>query len=108
MAKLLKCAILFTWTVLGLRTAAAASLSSKLAMPFDPGFDIFKVVQLAVALPSHSWEYGAACESLLELFDPDISVFGDAPFPVRTVTAGQSLSLAYASNKFQIGNGSNT
>ncbi len=77
-------------------------------MPFDPGFDIFKVVQLAVALPSHSWEYGAACESLLELFDPDISVFGDAPFPVRTVTAGQSLSLAYASNKFQIGNGSNT
>lgn len=108
MARILKAALFFTWTVLRLRTAAAASLSSKLAIPFDPGFDIFRVVELAVALPSHSWEYGTASEALLELFDPDISVFGDAPFPVPTIRASQSVSLAYASNKFQIGNGSNT
>jgi hypothetical protein len=108
MTKLFNAAIFFTWTVLGLRTVSAASLHSNLAIPYDPGFDIFKVLQLAVALPSHSWEFGTACEALLELFDPDISVFGDAPFPPPMVTASESISLTYASNKFQIGNGSNT
>ncbi|KAF8327081.1 family 88 glycosyl hydrolase [Amanita rubescens] len=89
-----------TFLILGLRTAAAASLHSKLAIPYDPGFDIFKVLQLAVALPVAF--VGVRCSTRT------ISVFGDAPFPAPMVTASESISLTYASNKFQIGNGSNT
>jgi hypothetical protein len=29
----------------------------------------------------HSWEYGAASEALLELYNPELSVFGADPFP---------------------------
>jgi hypothetical protein len=108
MARLLSVLALFAWTTLRLRTATAASLPPPQAFPFDPGFDIQSVAALAKALPSHSWEFGTASEALLELYDPAYSVFGDKPFPVPTLTASDSVSLAYASTKFQIGNGSNT
>ena len=108
MTKLLSTVALFAWTTLWLRTATAASLPRSQAFPFDPGFDIERVAAVAEALPSHSWEYGTACEALLELYDPSYSVFGDRPFPVPTLSAGDSVSLDYASTKFQIGNGSNT
>ena len=38
--------------------------------PYNPGFDIETVAATAKALPSHSWEYGSACEALLELHNP--------------------------------------
>ncbi|KAK2464716.1 hypothetical protein APHAL10511_003292 [Amanita phalloides] len=90
------------------RTAAGASLSASRAIPFDPGFDIFQVAQLAEALPSHSWEYGTASEALLELHERDVSVFGDYPFPPPVLSADDSRSLAYASTKFNLSTGSNT
>ena len=99
---------LFAWTTLGLRAATAASLHRSQAFPFDPGFDIESVAAVAMVLPSHSWEFGTASEALLELCDPSYSVFGDQPFPVPTLSARDIPSLAYASTKFQIGNGSNT
>ncbi|KAJ7437413.1 hypothetical protein FB451DRAFT_1006123, partial [Mycena latifolia] len=64
--------------------------------PFDAGFNITAVAAIAQALPSHSWEYGTAAETLLELHSPLLSVFGPAPFPVRTLDPADVPSLAYA------------
>lgn len=77
--------------------------------PFSvsPGFDIQKVAELAQSLPSHSWEYGAAAEALLELYNPELSVFGATPFPVRSSDPGQVNALSYAASKIQIGTGEN-
>ncbi|KAJ6568378.1 hypothetical protein DFH09DRAFT_1261335 [Mycena vulgaris] len=52
------------------------------AIPFSPGFDIAKVTALAESLPAESWEFGTAAEALLELYNPELSVFGKTPFPV--------------------------
>jgi hypothetical protein len=40
---------------------------------------ILKTVERAKELAAHSWEYGTLSEALLELFNPDLSIFGD-PF----------------------------
>ena len=76
--------------------------------PYDPGFDIKKVAEVAESLPSHSWEFGSASEALLEIYNPDISVFGHSPFPVRTLLPENVRSLAYAASKIVIGTGPNS
>lgn len=77
----------------------------------DPGFDIQQVAVLAESIPSHSWEFGTASEALLELYDPDISVFGSEPFSLtgRYLKArrGQIRSLEYAKSVIDLGTGVN-
>jgi hypothetical protein len=81
------------------------------AFPLDPGFDIQQVAVLAKSLPSHSWEFGTASETLLELYDPEISVFGSSPFEVTPgylkSHRGSIQSLEYAKNVIVIGTGAN-
>jgi hypothetical protein len=71
--------------------------------PFFAGFDVEPVANLAESLPSHSWEYGAAAQALLELYDPSISVFGAKPFPIPTVSPDLIRGLKYAQEKIVIG-----
>ncbi|KIM42480.1 hypothetical protein M413DRAFT_18686 [Hebeloma cylindrosporum] len=71
--------------------------------PYNPGFDVGAVLALAKSLPSHSWEYGTAAEALLELFDPELSVYGSKPFPIPTISPQDSPALAYAQQKIVIG-----
>ncbi|KAK1221322.1 hypothetical protein PQX77_015869 [Marasmius sp. AFHP31] len=73
------------------------------AFPFNPGFNIQKVAALAEQLPTHSWEYGSAAEALLELYNPDISVFGSRPFPVPAIPKSKIRSLQYADDRITIG-----
>lgn len=72
--------------------------------PFSPGFDVESVAAVAKSLPSHSWEYGTASEALLELYNPNLSVFGSSPFPfspkVDTTTVP---ALLYAKSNIVIG-----
>lgn len=75
---------------------------------FSPGFDIEKTAVLSESLPSHSWEYGTAAESLLELFNPEFSVFGSAAFPIPTLRRENVRALAYAASKIVIGTGANS
>ncbi|KAG5653301.1 hypothetical protein H0H81_001261 [Sphagnurus paluster] len=97
------------------------------AFPFSPGFPIEKVSDLAVAISSHSWEFGTATEALLELYDPGISVFGDSPFHSGHTHTGDEhektkagsgkrapaehsglpRGLAYAAEKIVLGTGVN-
>jgi len=72
------------------------------ATPFPTGSDIESVLELAISLPSHSWEFGTASEALLELFDQQYSVYGARPFPVPILNPRDSPSLAYAQQKIVI------
>lgn len=91
-----------TWSLLAFILGSAASN----AFPFSPGFDIRAVSSLATSLPSYSWEFGIASETLLELYDPQHAVFGN-PFPIPTISPCQSVSLSYAKEKIVIGTGAN-
>jgi hypothetical protein len=89
-------------------TASCAYAGSNGSFPYDPGFDIASVANIAQSLPSHSWEFGTAAEALLELYNPELSVFGNAPFPVPTVNSSQIQSLSYAASKIVLGSGVNS
>lgn len=73
--------------------------------PYDPGFDISAVAALAKALPSHSWEYGTASETLIELYNSSYSVFGTAAFPVPVFQPDQVPALVYAEQVIVLGTG---
>ncbi|KAJ7663893.1 Six-hairpin glycosidase-like protein [Mycena polygramma] len=79
------------------------TVSADNAIPFSPGFDISSVAALAQSLPSKSWEFGAAAEALLELNNPELSVFGATPFPVPTSSQSSVTALAYAAKTIVIG-----
>ncbi|KAF9457817.1 hypothetical protein BDZ94DRAFT_1174858 [Collybia nuda] len=85
----------------------AGSILNVQPIPFTPGFDIAKVAKLAESLPSHSWEYGATTQALLEFHDPLLSVFGPTPFPVQAYEKGSVKALAYAADKILLGVGVN-
>jgi hypothetical protein len=85
-----------------LTTASAANFNP---FPLDPGFPIENVTILAQSIPSHSWEYGAATQALLELYNPDVSVFGRRPFPVPALKTDDVVALKYAFERIVIGVG---
>ena len=63
------------------------------------GYNVTAVVDEAVKLAGHSWEFGTASEALLELYNPELSVFGKNPFPggkIPQVDVNQTRSLEYA------------
>jgi hypothetical protein len=79
--------------------ALTAFAASPAPLSLDPGFNISAVAIIAKALPTHSWEYGTATEALLELYSPLLSVFGQTPFPVPSVSPSSVPGLAYAATK---------
>ena len=88
-------------------TAILVNDYDSVVIPYHPGFDVRAVIKTAVALPTHSWEFGTASEALLELYDAKYSVYGSEPFPVPTIKAEDSKSLTYAKQKIIIGTGQN-
>lgn len=78
--------------------------------PLDPGFPVQQVVETALNISTHSWEFGTATEALLELYNPELSVFGDSPFEAEQTAFSQSTlprALAYAAEKIVFGTGPN-
>ena len=60
---------------------------------------ISSVVMQGRLLASHSWEYGAFSEALLEWYNPELSVFGKDAFPggiIPVLEVGDTQSLSYA------------
>ncbi|KJA18778.1 hypothetical protein HYPSUDRAFT_190583 [Hypholoma sublateritium FD-334 SS-4] len=92
-----------SFVLLAVISRTAGSPAGSPAFPFSPGFDIQNVAALAKSLPSHSWEFGTATETLLELYDADHSVFGAHPFPVPTIQPADSQALSYAQANIVIG-----
>lgn len=62
------------------------------------GYDVYKVMDQASLLSTHSWEYGTAAEAFLEFYNPEFSVFGDFPFPANGLPIPDPFiySLSYA------------
>jgi hypothetical protein len=62
------------------------------------GFNAFSAAQVMVDIASHSWEFGTAAEALLELYNPELSVFGADPFPNGGIpdAAADTFALSYA------------
>ncbi|KAK0494353.1 hypothetical protein EDD18DRAFT_1107376 [Armillaria luteobubalina] len=73
----------------------------------SPGFDIVSVTALAELLPSHSWEFGTASEVLLELYNPEISVYGQSPLPVQQHSSSSVKVLSYDKDKIVFSKGTN-
>ncbi|KAH6900997.1 hypothetical protein BKA70DRAFT_1159118, partial [Coprinopsis sp. MPI-PUGE-AT-0042] len=78
------------------------------AVPFSPGFDVEKVAARAQDFATRSWEFGTTAQALLELYDPEYSVFGNRSLPVPTLTRAATRSLAYASRSIKFGFGSDS
>ena len=89
------------------RLLMTALLLSRGAMCADvnPGYNVTAAADAMTQLASHSWEWGTAAEALLELFNPELSVFGANPFPNDRVPAADPgiVALAYARQFIQTG-----
>jgi hypothetical protein len=59
--------------------------SCKITCNPELSYNVESVLHQALALPSHSWEYGTAAEALLEFESPALSVFGLNPFPAGRI-----------------------
>lgn len=58
---------------------------------FDHSIPISKIEALAVDLATHDWEQGTAAEALLELYNPEHSVFGQIPFTKHAVPSERAI-----------------
>ncbi|KAG6844866.1 hypothetical protein H0H87_002989 [Tephrocybe sp. NHM501043] len=79
--------------------------------PFDAGFPIQKVLDTALNISTHSWEFGTAIQALLELYNPELSIYGDAPFTAAKKLGNTSViprGLGYTADKVVFGIGANT
>ncbi|KAH9477595.1 Unsaturated rhamnogalacturonyl hydrolase YesR [Psilocybe cubensis] len=92
-----------SFALLSTSQVSAIAYPTSSAIPFSPGFNVTAVLEYAISLPSHSWEYGTATQALLELFDAPHSVFGANPFPVPKLDPKNTPALAYAKEKIVIG-----
>jgi len=75
--------------------AVTLSITNLGPYTYAPSYNISVVFNATKSLPSHSWEYGTFTEALLEMHNPEVSVFGDSPFPVPTLNRSNVRALAY-------------
>ena len=50
-----------------------------------PNIDVEAVLRQGYRLTTRSWEYGALTEALLELYNPELTVFAETPFPKNEI-----------------------
>ncbi|EEY14352.1 conserved hypothetical protein [Verticillium alfalfae VaMs.102] len=72
--------------------------SITVANDVNAGFNAYTAAQVMVDRASHSWEWGTAAEALLELYNPELSVFGPEPFPGGKIPKADpsTFALRYA------------
>ncbi|KAK5028302.1 hypothetical protein LTS07_006393 [Exophiala sideris] len=68
-------------TLAAILVAFAAILATTNWWRLNGDFDVEKVVERALECTSRSWEFGTLTQALLELRNPDLTVFGTHPFP---------------------------
>ncbi len=59
---------------------------------FDFGFDVSKVMDINIATATRSWELGAAAQALLELHNPDLTIFTKTPFPAGLLPRSHDMT----------------
>lgn len=69
-----------------------------IAQDVNAGFNAYTAAQVMVNKAGQSWEWGTAAQALLELYNPELSVFSGNPFPGGTIPkpAASTFALTYA------------
>ena len=64
----------------------------------DAGYDVYSAAQVMIDKAAYSWEWGTAAEALLELYNPELSVFSSDPFPSGQIPKANTgiFALQYA------------
>ena len=70
--------------------------------PINIGYNVEKASGLATSLAKSNWEWGTQSEALLELSDPDISVFSDTAFAGGKIPDRVTASTTYAKQYIKI------
>lgn len=66
---------------------------------FDIGFNPTAVQAIATSKAKSNWEWGTNAEALLELYDPDVSVYSDNAFPGGKIPDKKTTATTYAKGK---------
>lgn len=74
---------------------------------FNYTFNIFQAKYFSQQPATHDWEFGTAAEALLELMNPEESVFGSNPFPRGKIPSsifklGEALNYVYQSRHIRL------
>lgn len=78
--------------IYALQTSAVSVCTRKI----DIGYDVSQVSDLASSRAKSNWEWGTQAQALLELQDPDVSVFADNAFPNGKIPKQSTAATAYA------------
>jgi hypothetical protein len=65
----------------------------------DIGYDVKRVSDLSASKAKSNWEWGTHAEALLELHDPNISVFSENAFPGGKIPNARTAATDYARPK---------
>lgn len=65
------------------------------------GYDVNRVLDLATSKAKSNWEWGTHAQALLELHDPDISVFSKTAFPGGKIRNARTAATDYARSKIR-------
>ena len=81
--------------------AVEAFTASVCKQSVDIGYDVSRVSGLATSLAKSNWEWGTQAQALLELSDPDVSVFSDTAFPGGKIPNKKTAATDYAKGKIK-------
>lgn len=65
----------------------------------DIGFSPSAVQAIATSKAKSNWEWGTSAQALLELYDPDVSVYSDNAFPGGKIPNKETTATTYAKGK---------
>lgn len=63
------------------------------------GFSPTAVQAIATSKAKSNWEWGTNAQALLELYDPDVSVYSDNAFPGGKIPNKKTTATTYAKGK---------
>lgn len=65
----------------------------------DIGYSPTAVQAIASSKAKSNWEWGTTAQALLELYDPDVSVYSDNAFPGGKIPNKKTTATTYAKGK---------
>lgn len=65
----------------------------------DIGYSPTAVQAIATSKAKSNWEWGTNAQTLLELYDPDVSVYSDNAFPGGKIPNKKTTATTYAKGK---------
>ena len=86
--------VLVSLSICGLATSVCNTV-------INIGYDVNKVSGLSTSKAKSNWEWGTHAQALLELYDPQISVFSENAFPGGRIPNARTAATDYARPKIR-------